>query len=65
VCDDVPFNHLAINNLLKKIGMNCDNAYNGFEAINMVINKLSSICRCPKIYKLIIMDIEMPIKDGF
>jgi CheY-like chemotaxis protein len=56
ICDDVATNLLALSLLLKNLNVECDSANNGFEAIEMV--KMRN-------YSLIIMDIEMPGKDGY
>jgi len=48
---------------LKKYNLNTDCAYNGDTALKKVNEKLDELC-C-KYYKLIFMDIEMPIKNGF
>lgn len=41
-----------------------DSAINGQKAIDMVKKKFVEEPCCP-FYKLIIMDLDMPIKDGF
>ena len=44
-----------------------DTALNGKECLNMVTKKSLSKCYCnkSKYYDIIIMDINMPIMDGF
>ncbi|CAK92711.1 unnamed protein product (macronuclear) [Paramecium tetraurelia] len=63
IVDDVRFNHNAIEALLSQHKMKMDSAYNGQQAIEIVKQKL--ISPCCKTYKLIFMDIEMPVKNGF
>ena len=41
----------------------CDSAYNGREAVDLVINKYQNK-KCHPFYKLILMDIEMPLLNG-
>ncbi|CAD8109373.1 unnamed protein product [Paramecium sonneborni] len=61
--DDVRFNHSAIEALLQQHKVKMDSAYNGQQAIEKIKEKLNSPC-C-KTYKLIFMDIEMPVKNGY
>lgn len=61
LCDDIPFNHIALETVLKYFNIRVDNAYDGEMAIKMVKDKYKS-CECG--YKLIFMDIDMPIVDG-
>ncbi|CAK61389.1 unnamed protein product (macronuclear) [Paramecium tetraurelia] len=63
IVDDVRFNHSAIEALLSQHKMKMDSAYNGQQAIEKIEQKLQSPC-C-KTYKLIFMDIEMPVKNGY
>ena len=37
---------------------------NGQEAIKKIEDKQKILCGCPKSYKLVIMDINMPVMDG-
>ena len=62
--DDDSFNVKCMVKRLKAEKYNFDSANNGQIAIDKVkLNKSIKKC-CPQ-YKLIIMDIDMPIKDGF
>lgn len=63
ICDDSPFNILALKFQLKNIGKDCDTASMGEAALINVKEKLKS--RCCKFYKFIFMDLVMPVMDGF
>ncbi|CAD8085810.1 unnamed protein product [Paramecium primaurelia] len=63
IVDDVRFNHSAIEALLSQHKIKMDSVYNGQQAIDKIQQKLKSPC-C-KTYKLIFMDIEMPVKNGY
>lgn len=62
VCDDNQFNILSLKLLLQNLDEKCDSASLGEIAIQKVIEKMKNDC-C-KYYRLIFMDIEMPIMDG-
>ncbi|CAD8174743.1 unnamed protein product [Paramecium pentaurelia] len=62
IVDDVPFNQIALKMILQKYQIDADQAFDGFQAIEMVKQKKQLHC---SIYKLIFMDIEMPGIDGF
>ncbi|KRW99404.1 CheY-like superfamily [Pseudocohnilembus persalinus] len=67
--DDDLFNINSIQMILKtRYNIFCDTAYNGLEAFELVESKQDkdNICKngCDSHYKLIIMDIDMPIMDG-
>ncbi|CAD8201019.1 unnamed protein product [Paramecium pentaurelia] len=61
--DDVRFNHSAIEALLNQHNIKMESAYNGQQAVQMVKKRLDK--NCCKTYKLIFMDIEMPISNGY
>ncbi|CAD8170343.1 unnamed protein product [Paramecium octaurelia] len=61
--DDVRFNHSAIEALLSQHKIKMESAYNGEQAVQMIKKRLDQTC-C-KTYKLIFMDIEMPIINGY
>lgn len=56
ICEDNPINSKIINKILTSFNINCDHAINGQEAVDKV--KIND-------YFAIIMDIQMPILDGF
>ncbi len=64
VVDDEPTNRLVIRTYLKgQFGkMEVDEAENGAAALSMVEAKAENTCCCR--YKLILMDINMPVMDG-
>lgn len=59
---------MALKNLLRRKNQLTDVCYNGLEAVNMVKNKFEKKCDCKgdrcRFYRLILMDIQMPIMDG-
>ena len=65
VVDDDSFNILALKALLKSVyQISCDEATNGEEAVERVTKNLKKTC-CNERYKIIFMDGNMPIMDGF
>jgi PleD family two-component response regulator len=61
--DDNSLNIMVTRGFLKKKGYDCDEAHNGKEAVQMVTS--ASQRRCCSGYKLVLMDIEMPIMNGY
>ncbi|CAD8116597.1 unnamed protein product [Paramecium sonneborni] len=61
--DDVPFNIQALKTILLQYQITSDSAYNGIEAVDLVINKYQQK-KCHPFYQLILMDIEMPQLNG-
>jgi len=59
--DDNPFNLLVAENVVEKVGYHCIKSQSGQECINM-LNNLSDNDAIPK---LILMDCQMPVMDGF
>ncbi len=57
VVDDNPTNRRVIEVLLKKLGMGCESAENGEEAVAAITSG--------NIPKIILMDCQMPVMDGF
>ncbi|EAR86986.2 ATPase, histidine kinase-, DNA gyrase B (macronuclear) [Tetrahymena thermophila SB210] len=64
VVDDNLFNMHAITMQLKTYGFKIDQAQNGQKAVELVEKRYYENTCC-KSYKLIFMDIEMPIKNGY
>lgn len=56
VVDDSDINQRVISLMLKKLGHQADIAENGAEAVEALENRY---------YDLVLMDIEMPLMDGF
>ena len=55
-----------------KFKIKCDKALNGQEAVDTMLDRLKDLvtnpCQCSRensIYKIIFMDCNMPVKDGF
>ena len=66
LCDDEEFNLSTIKNMLKKFNVNCDLSSNGQECIDSILKKKKLNCNCDKKnYKLILLDMMMPIMNGF
>lgn len=64
VVDDDMYNIYALKTMLQSKNFIVDTATNGQAAIDLVKHKFDySIC-C-KNFKVIFMDIDMPIKDGY
>ncbi|CAD8122139.1 unnamed protein product [Paramecium sonneborni] len=62
VVDDIPFNQIAFIQMLNHFKIKAESAFDGYQAIEMVKQKLIKHC---KFYRLIFMDIEMPGQNGF
>ena len=62
VVDDEPSNRLVIKAYLKSLNVRADEAENGLVALEKVTEKAN--CSCCKHYKLITIDINMPVMDG-
>lgn len=59
------FNLIPLELILKEMfGLSVDKAMNGQEAVNMYAANLAKKC-CDKRYKLVLMDLNMPIMDGY
>ena len=63
--DDDEFILKISKNILKSFKLEADCAENGQECLNMIKEKQEKKCNCSKNkYKLVLMDITMPIMDG-
>ena len=63
--DDDEFILKTSKNILKHFKLEADFAENGQECINMIKSKQEKNCKCSKSkYKLVLMDITMPVMDG-
>ena len=71
IVDDQPFNLMTLKEIMKaKFGLanEIDQATNGQEALDLVkadTQKNKAQCMNYSSYKLIIMDCQMPIMDGY
>ncbi|EAS02189.2 ATPase, histidine kinase-, DNA gyrase B (macronuclear) [Tetrahymena thermophila SB210] len=65
VVEDNEFNLFLLKKMLQSCNLEADQAMNGQEAIDKVIQSFTSQCTCRNGYKLIFMDIDMPIKNGY
>lgn len=61
IVDDNAFCLIAVVSLLAQYQIECDQAYNGQQAFEMVQNRL---LRDQSTYQLILMDYKMPICNG-
>ena len=66
LCDDEEFNLSTIKNMLKKFKVNADISTNGKECLDSILKKKELNCNCNKSsYKLLLLDMMMPVMDGF
>ena len=68
IVDDDAFNVMTLKLLFKKFGFICSKAYNGSEAVELIINGINLLSKnktnCNCIFTLVIMDYQMPVMDG-
>ena len=65
IVDDEEFNVMASKKMLNNLGYESEAAYNGQECIDLIKEKQKLNCSCNKnFYKLIFLDIVMPVLDG-
>ncbi|CAD8095771.1 unnamed protein product [Paramecium sonneborni] len=62
ICDDVAFNLISLNLLIKNLGFESDIVYDGYQAINQIKQRT---LQQKEQYKIIFMDIEMPGLNGY
>jgi len=62
IVDDEPTNRIVLKYYLETTNLTCDEASNGLEALEKVDSRLLNECCCK--YRLIVMDINMPVMDG-
>ena len=67
VVDDDVFNITVLQTILDTLGYPSHSAYNGQQAIHKVLDRQGKSCGfgCSGQYKLIFMDCNMPVLDGF
>ena len=63
IVDDNDFNILALKQMLESLGHKVATALNGEIAIRVVVDKKNSSC-C-KAFKIVFMDCDMPVKNGY
>ncbi|KAL4497088.1 hypothetical protein ABPG72_002244 [Tetrahymena utriculariae] len=63
--DDEPFNHFVMKQILKAKQINCDTALNGEEGVQKFKQKKKCLSCGQSSYSLVLMDLNMPIKNGF
>eukprot|EP01022_Parablepharisma_sp_SALTPOND_P000768 TRINITY_DN105017_c0_g1_i1.p1 TRINITY_DN105017_c0_g1~~TRINITY_DN105017_c0_g1_i1.p1 ORF type:complete len:772 (-),score=39.22 TRINITY_DN105017_c0_g1_i1:63-2378(-) len=63
VVDDNALNLFVAEEIIKRLGLKCDKASNGYEAVQMAIR--SGKCPICHGYDIILMDCNMPIMNGF
>jgi CheY-like chemotaxis protein len=53
--------------MFQEFGLECDFCFNGQEAVDRVIKRYHEACQfCQtRFYDLILMDIDMPVKNGY
>jgi len=59
VVDDIEVNRIILVKILSGLGATCDVAGNGQEALDAFVNAP------PETYDLILMDVQMPVMDGY
>ena len=66
IVDDDPFNLTALEQILSRLKVSCDTAFNGKEAIEKIQIRQHNRCSlsCQQ-YKVMFLDCNMPVLDGF
>ncbi len=64
--DDNDFNQYSLSRLLKSLGIECDTAYNGQDALDKIMMSSQQMCQGKhrEPYRLVLMDLDMPVMDG-
>ena len=65
IVDDNTYNILVLQTLLSANNVKCDSVYDGKEAVEKVVEEQSKRKNCCKNYRLIFMDYNMPVMDGY
>lgn len=66
IVDDDSFNVMALDTILKTLNYSSEHAFNGKEALEKAQRRYRNPCSsCCKFFKLILMDLTMPVMDGF
>lgn len=64
IVDDNVYNHIPLQELLLTMGVECEQAFGGRQAIEMFIEDRVKTC-CENKFQVIFMDLNMPEVDGF
>ena len=65
IVDDNMFNLIPLELILKEMfNISVEKALNGQEAVNMYAKNIQKKC-CDTRYKMVLMDLNMPIMDGY
>ena len=64
IIDDEFLNIFSLQMMLQPVNISTDYCFNGKECLEKIQSKISN-SQCCKYYKLLIMDINMPLIDGF
>ena len=66
IVDDNCFNLIPLELILREnFNLHCDKALNGLEAVKMFTHYNKTKTCCKQRYQLILMDLNMPIMDGY
>ena len=65
IVDDDAYNVLCVQQLLSSLSLEADEAYNGAQCLDLIQKRIQKPCgKACQMYKLIIMDCNMPVIDG-
>jgi CheY-like chemotaxis protein len=65
LADDEPFNLISLEGILNLKGVSADKVYNGPDALSKLREEKFMNCIKHHSYKLLIIDMEMPLMSGF